>query len=88
MKKMNKRFALGALPVLLAKLMADTVSSFREPPFDIQVGAADAAGAAFQATLVGDGNMVLFQPVDIRRADGETGLVRTFLEAYRAVSNS
>ena len=67
--------------------MADAIASPGEPPLDIQMGAANAAGAAFQAALVGHANAVFLQPVHICRADVETRLVRTFFQAKSAIDN-
>ena len=69
------------LYAVLAELMADAVSSPGKPPFDVEMGAANPAGAAFQAALEGHDDMVLFQPVYVGGADVETGLVRTFIAA-------
>ena len=76
-------YLLSALcPLLfLSEFMADAVSSPGKPPLDVEVGAADPAGAAFQATFIGHADVVLFQPVYVGRADVETGLVRTFIQA-------
>jgi hypothetical protein len=61
--------------------MADAISSPGKPPLDVEMGAADPAGAAFQATFIGHADVVLFQPVYVGRADVETGLIRTLIPA-------
>jgi len=63
------------------------MTSFGKPPLDIQMGAANAAGAAFQTTLIGHANAIFLQPVHIRRADVETGLIGTFFQAKGAIDN-
>ena len=68
--------------------MAYPISSPGEAPLDVQMGAADAAGAAFQAALVGHANAVFFQPVHICRADVETGLFDTFFHAQSAIDDA
>jgi len=67
--------------------MADAISSPGEAPLDIQMGAANTAGAAFQAALIGHANPVFLQPVHIRWADVETRLIRTFFQAKGAIDN-
>src|SRR5271157_3363820 len=76
----SMRHALSAMRPL-PELMADAVSSPGKPPLDVEMGAADPAGAAFQATFIGHPDVVLFQPVNVGRADVETGLVRTLIPA-------
>ena len=65
--------------------MADAVAALGETPFDIQMGTADAAGAALQATFVIDADAVAFQPVNIGRAKIKAGLVLAFVLANFAV---
>jgi hypothetical protein len=68
--------------------MADAISSPGEPPLDVEVGTANPAGAAFQATLIGHADVVLFQPVYVSRADVETGLVWTLIPAYSPIDDA
>ena len=73
--------------LFLPELVADAVSSPRKSPFDVEMGAADAAGAAFQAALIGHDDVVFFQPVYVGGAEVETGLVRASISAISPVDN-
>jgi hypothetical protein len=73
--------------VHLSKFMADPISSPGKTPLDVEMGAADAAGTAFQATLICHADAVFFQSVNVGRTDVETGLVRTFFQAKSTIDN-
>jgi hypothetical protein len=65
----------------LSELMANTVTTFGETPFDIEFGTADAARAALQTTFEGHSDPVAFHAVNIGRAKIETGLSLTLVLA-------
>jgi len=67
--------------------VADAISAPGETPLDVEMGAADAAGAAFQATLIGHADAVFFQPVNVGRTDVETGLVWAFFQTKSTIDN-
>jgi hypothetical protein len=67
--------------------MAYPVTAFGEPPFYVEMGTSDATGATFQATFVSHDDTVFLQPVDICRTKIETGLIGTFVPAYRTIDN-
>ena len=48
--------------------MADAIAAAGEAPLDVEVRAADTAGAALQAAFMIDRNTVAFLAVDISRA--------------------
>jgi hypothetical protein len=75
------------MPFSLSKLMAYPVTPFGEPPFYVEMGASDSAGATFQATFVSHGDTVLLQPVDICRTKIETGLIETLIPAHSTINN-
>ena len=68
--------------------MAYPVAPFGEPPFYVEVGASDAAGATLQATFVSHGYTVFVQSVDISGTKIKTGLLRTFVPAHCTVNDS
>ena len=67
--------------------MADPVTSRGKAPLDVEVGASDAAGAAFQASFISHADMVLIQLVHVCRAKIEAGLLGALVPAHRAVPN-
>src|SRR5208337_2694818 len=68
--------------------MAYAVSAAGEPPFDIEMRAADPAGTAFQAAFVIDAYAVFFQFVNIGRADIETWLVLTLVKTHSLIQQA
>src|SRR3974377_284748 len=67
--------------------MTDAVASRGKAPLDVEMGASDAAGAAFQAPFIGHADMVFLQLVHVCRTKIKTGLVGTAVPAHRAVPN-
>jgi hypothetical protein len=49
------------------------------------MGASDSAGTALQAAFIVDAYPVMFQPVDIGRANVKAGLLLAVIDANRAV---
>lgn len=70
----------------LAKLVADAVAASRETPFNVQVGASNAAGTALQTTFVVYGNTVAFLAVNISRAQVQASLLLAFILADFSVN--
>ena len=68
--------------------MAYPVTPLGEPPFYVEMGASDPAGATLQATFVSHGYTVFIQSVDISGTKVKTGLLRAFVPAYCAVNDS
>lgn len=67
----------GAFGLVLAKPEGDSATTTRIAPGNVKVRAADTAGAAFEASLIGDRyNFVPIIPfVDFGRTERQAGLV-------------
>ena len=73
---------------MLPELMPDTEPSGGKAPVNIQVRTPDAAGVAFQTSFVADTDPVVFELVDIRWTDIQTGLIPAICHADLTVDNS
>ncbi len=49
--------------------MANAVAAFGEAPVYVEIRTSDAAGAAFQTTLISHRYAIAFQPIDVSRAE-------------------
>ena len=70
-----------------SEFIPDAVSAGGESPVNVEVGATDSAGAAFQAAFIVDADPVMFQPVHIGRANVKAGLLLAVINTNRAVYN-
>jgi hypothetical protein len=55
--------------------VAHAISARGETPFDIEMGTADATGAAFETSFIGDTDPVLFESIHIGGTKIKAGLV-------------
>jgi hypothetical protein len=70
-----------------SEFMPDAVTAGRESPFDVEVGTADPAGTALQASFIVYADPVLFQAVHIGGANVKAGLFFAVAETNGAVND-
>jgi hypothetical protein len=66
--------------------MTDAIAASGEAPLNIEMGAGNAAGAAFQTTFVIDADAVLLQTINIGRTEVKTGLLLTIPYTLLAIN--
>jgi hypothetical protein len=70
---------------MLSEFVSNSVPAGWKFPFDVKVRTSDSTGAALQATFVINTDSVMFQPVNIGRANIKAGLLLAVINANRAV---
>jgi len=71
----------------LSKPVAHAISSSGKTPFDVEMGTADATGATFKTSFIGDTDTVFFEPVHIGWTEIQAGLVFAGVHAGPVIDN-
>ena len=71
----------------LAELVPNAEAASMEPPLDVQVRAPDAAGAALQAAFVVDRDSLVFEPIDVSRAEIQASLRLAVFQTFFPVND-
>ena len=67
--------------------MTYAVATLGETPIYIKMGTTDAAGTAFQATFIVDGDSIPFLPVNVSRTNIKAGLGLTLVLTHLSVDD-